>query len=240
MHAPFWLTTALLFPVLLYQGKRARRMTPRLPEAGGVCSGQYGEGSPAFRLLVVGESTAAGVGVERHSQGLASQLALRLHQQSGETIAWYTYGVNGIRLGDLVQKLKSTELPEADAVLLSMGVNDTTGFTPRSRFRQHLLALHEATISRCQAPTTLLSVPPMDKFTALPAPLRQIMGWRARQLDRVYQTLAKDSPEAYRYLTYPTASDPTLLAGDGYHPSERGYQWIAEALAEQDWGLSPL
>ena len=39
MHLPFWLTTALLFPVLLYQGKRAHRTTPRLPEAGGSPSG---------------------------------------------------------------------------------------------------------------------------------------------------------------------------------------------------------
>ena len=61
MHAPFWLTTALLFPVLLYQGKRTRRVTPRLPEATGDCAGQYGEGEPLFRLLVLGESTAAGV-----------------------------------------------------------------------------------------------------------------------------------------------------------------------------------
>ena len=80
MHAPFWLTTALLFPVLLYQGKRTRRVTPRLPEATGDCAGQYGEGEPVFRLLVLGESTAAGVGVESHAQGLASQLALQLHQ----------------------------------------------------------------------------------------------------------------------------------------------------------------
>ncbi|WP_236040775.1 hypothetical protein [Marinobacter nauticus] len=62
MHAPFWLTTALLFPVLLYQGKRTRRVTPRLPEATGDYAGQYGEGEPVFRLLVLGESTAAGVG----------------------------------------------------------------------------------------------------------------------------------------------------------------------------------
>ncbi len=34
MHLPFWLATALLFPVLLYQGKQARRTAPRLPEAG--------------------------------------------------------------------------------------------------------------------------------------------------------------------------------------------------------------
>jgi hypothetical protein len=33
MHLPFWLTTALLFPVRLYQGRQACRTTPRLPEA---------------------------------------------------------------------------------------------------------------------------------------------------------------------------------------------------------------
>lgn len=239
MHAPFWLTTALLFPVLLYQGKRTRRVTPRLPEASGECAGQYGEGKPAFRLLVLGESTAAGVGVETHSQGLASQLALQLHQRTGLCIAWHTYGVNGIRLGNLVSRLESAGLPGADAVLLSMGVNDTTGFTPRFRFRQQLQALRAATLSRYDAPITLLSVPPMDKFTALPAPLRQIMGWRARQLDRAYQELARQAPGDFRYLGYPAATDPALLASDGYHPSARGYQYIAAALAEEDWGLPP-
>jgi|GEM_PF-3316431 len=58
MHLPFWLTTALLFPVLLYQGKQARRNTPRLPEAGGSPSGQYGKGTPGKRILVIGESMA--------------------------------------------------------------------------------------------------------------------------------------------------------------------------------------
>ena len=65
MHLPFWLTTAVLFPVLLYQGKRTRQTTPRLPEASGSPFGQYGEGEPARRILVIGESTAAGVGHAR-------------------------------------------------------------------------------------------------------------------------------------------------------------------------------
>lgn len=73
MHLPFWLTTALLFPVLLYQGKRARKNTPRLPEAQGSPSGHYGEGQPDLRLLVIGESTAAKVGVITHEQGLVGQ-----------------------------------------------------------------------------------------------------------------------------------------------------------------------
>ncbi|KMQ75580.1 SGNH/GDSL hydrolase family protein [Marinobacter subterrani] len=231
MHLPFWLTTALLFPVLLYQGKRARRTTPRLPEAEGSPYGQYGEGAPARRILVIGESTAAGVGVETHNQGLASQLARQIHERTGQTIAWHTFGINGIRLGALVRELETTELPEADVVLLSMGVNDTTGFTPRFRFRRQLRELRQLLAPRHSGPMLLLNVPPMHLFTALPSPLRYVLGWRARQLDNLYIRVAKQFPEDFRYVNYPVVTDPELLARDGYHPGQRGYQYIAEALA---------
>ncbi|GGC78556.1 SGNH/GDSL hydrolase family protein [Marinobacter halophilus] len=232
MHLPFWLTTALLSPVLLYQGKRTRKNTPRLPEAGGAISGQHGDGCPHLRLLVIGESTAAGVGVSNHEQGLASQLALGLHERRGKTISWHTFGVNGIRLGQLNRKLASVELPQADVVLLSMGVNDTTGLTPRYRFRRQLLALRTGLAQRYPESLCLLSVPPMHLFTALPAPLRQIIGWRARQLNRVYEQLARHAPGDFQYLSYPALTDTSLLASDGYHPGESGYRAIAEALAE--------
>ncbi|MGB1838427.1 MAG: SGNH/GDSL hydrolase family protein [Marinobacter adhaerens] len=233
MHLPFWLTTTLLFPVLLYQGKQARRTTPRLPEAGGSPCGQYGEGTPAKRVLVIGESTAAGVGVETHDQGLASQLAREIHERTGQTIAWHTFGVNGIRLGALIHKLETAELPEADVVLLSMGVNDTTGFTPRFRFRRQLRALRELLAPRYSGPILLLSVPPMHLFTALPSPLRHVMGWRAQQLDNLYIQLARQLPEDFRYVNYPVVTDPELLARDGYHPGQKGYRYIAEALADR-------
>ncbi|GBO85043.1 GDSL family lipase [Marinobacter adhaerens] len=233
MHLPFWLTTALLFPVLLYQGKQARRTTPRLPEAGGSPCGQYGEGNPARRILVIGESTAAGVGVRTHDQGLASQLAKQIHERTGKSIAWHTFGVNGIRLGALLRELETAELPEADVVLLSMGVNDTTGFTPRFRFRQQLRELRQLLAPQYSVPILLLSVPPMHLFTALPSPLRHIMGWRARQLDNLYISLARQFPEDFRYLNYPVVTDPELLARDGYHPGHKGYRYIAEALADR-------
>jgi len=233
MHFPFWLTTALLFPVLLYQGKRARRTTPRLPEAGGSPSGQYGEGTPARRVLVIGESTAAGVGVETHDQGLASQLAKQIYERTGQTIAWQTFGINGIRLGALIGELETAELPEADVVLLSMGVNDTTGFTPRFRFRRRLRELRQLLEPRYSGPIFLLSVPPMHLFTALPSPLRYVMGWRAKQLDRIYQQMARDASADFAYLNYPTVTDPNLLASDGYHPGPKGYAFIADAIASR-------
>ena len=227
MHLPFWISTTLLAPLLVWQGQRTRRTTPRLPEAHGDPHGQYGDGEPAWQLLVLGESTAAGVGVTHHQDGLASQLARQLHQQSQRTIGWRSHGINGIRLQALQDHLKTIQLAPADAILLSMGVNDTTGLTPRRRYRQQLLALG----AQLPGPLFLLSVPPMHRFTALPTPLRQLLGWRARQLDAIQRKLAAEQPDDFIYLSYPAMTDPTLLAEDGYHPGITGYQAMATALA---------
>lgn len=230
MHLPFWLTVGLLSPVLLYQGRRTRRITPRLPEGSGNQYGQHGEGAPTRSLLVLGESTAISVGVASHDLGLASQLARQIYQRTGQTTAWHTFGVNGIRMQALIGELERAELPPADVVLLSMGVNDTTGFTSRGRFCLELLALRRLLAMRYPAPLALLGVPPMHWFTALPSPLRQILGWRARQLDNIYARLARQRPDDFIHLQYPLITDPQLLAADGYHPGQKGYQQIAEAL----------
>ncbi len=236
MHLPFWLVTAALAPLLVYQGKRTRQRTPRLPEASGRPFGQYGEGEPAYRVLVVGESTAAGVGVESHDQGLASELARQLHHRDQRPVAWHTFGINGATLAQLTQELASAALPPADLVLLSMGVNDTTALTSRARFRQQLIDLRRLLQSRCpslqHAPLYLLRVPPMEHFTALPSPLRHVMGWRARQLDALYQELARRYAGDFVHVSYPVITDPGLLARDGYHPSRRGYQTMVSSLLE--------
>jgi len=58
------LATAMvvLSPLLVCQGIYVRRVTPKLPEADGPRSGEAGSGA-LLRLLVLGDSAAAGVGV---------------------------------------------------------------------------------------------------------------------------------------------------------------------------------
>lgn len=231
--ALFWLSGLVLLPVLVWQGKQARRDTPRLPEASGADAGQWGKGPPAQQLLVVGESTAAGVGVTEHAEGLASQLAQSLHRASGESVGWQTFGCNGARLADVLDAVAAAPLRPADTVLLSMGVNDTTGFTGLRQYRQRLLSLRSTLESRFAAPLVLLSVPPMHRFTALPQPLRLMMGWRARQVDQVKRDLAARYPNAFRYIAYPPMTDTALLASDGYHPGPLGYRAMAEAIADR-------
>ncbi|WP_290522782.1 SGNH/GDSL hydrolase family protein [Alcanivorax sp.] len=233
MHAPFWLGFASLAPLLLAQAVHTRRTTVRLPDGQGPAQGQWGEGACSKRLLVIGESTAASVGVEAHQEGLASQLARLRHQQSGETVGWHTLGVNGIRMDALQKTLAATPTPQADAIFISMGVNDTTGLTPRKHYASALARLITHLQSQQPgAPVYLLAVPPMDRFTALPSPLRQMLGWRARLLNQQHQSLARSSQNLFS-LYYPPLDDPALLAQDGYHPGARGYQAMAEAILAQ-------
>jgi lysophospholipase L1-like esterase len=229
----FWLLFALLSPLLIAQARRARRDTPRLPEAGGADRGREGSGSgPPLRLLVVGESTAAGVGVKEHRQGLAAHLARTLTENRDTSATWRTIGVNGIRAQGLNQHLAGAPA-EADLAIISLGVNDTTGFTRPARYRQHLTDLiGTLRRGRPDLPVYLLAVPPMQHFTALPRPLRDLLGQRAAQLDRAQQTLAAQLPGVH-HLAYPVIADPAYLAEDGYHPSEKGYAYIAEQVARQ-------
>ncbi len=64
-----------LAPVLAFQAWRTVRRTPRLDPAGGdehgfVQGANPGTGRPAFRVVVIGESTAVGVGASRHTEAL--------------------------------------------------------------------------------------------------------------------------------------------------------------------------
>ncbi|MCG2582671.1 MAG: hypothetical protein KA296_17515 [Marinobacter sp.] len=73
----------------------------------------------------------------------------------------------------------------------------------------------------------------MYLFTAWPSPLRHVMGWRARQLNRVFEQLAREEPDDFQYQSYWAITDISLLASNGYHPNERGYKAIAESLVAE-------
>src|SRR6476660_3078036 len=69
----------LAFPVYVWQGLSVRRRVQRmLPAEGPVIHRIAGEGEP-INLLVLGDSSAASVGVESSERGLAARIAHRAH-----------------------------------------------------------------------------------------------------------------------------------------------------------------
>jgi hypothetical protein len=63
----YHLAMVLLAPVLAAQGMYVRRVTPSLSEPEGVRSGVFGAG-PKIKLLIVGDSAAAGLGAATQHQ----------------------------------------------------------------------------------------------------------------------------------------------------------------------------
>ncbi|WP_165966839.1 SGNH/GDSL hydrolase family protein, partial [Actinomadura sp. 7K507] len=88
-----------LAPVLAVQAWRTVRRTPRLDPATGdehgfVPGADPGTG-PAYRVVVIGESTAVGVGASQHAQALPGFLAEALRERLRRSVSWSVNGENG-------------------------------------------------------------------------------------------------------------------------------------------------
>ncbi|WP_296271668.1 SGNH/GDSL hydrolase family protein [Pseudomonas sp. UBA6323] len=232
-HALWWLATLPLLPLALPLALHTRRTALRLPVAQGEPSGIAAAHLPGepFRLLLIGESTVAGVGVTRFDQSLASCLAATLAERLGRPVRWRACGENGITVAQAHERLLPLGLAEpADLALLVFGVNDTTGLTASRRWLQALTAMADALAARgCLV--AFSAVPPLQHFSALPWLLRQLMGWRARLLDGELQNLAQRLGAMHCALELPFEAH--YLAEDGYHPSALGYRQWAAGLAER-------
>ncbi len=222
------LATIGLGPLLLLQGHHVRRVTPRLPEAAGERQGEIGQGPP-LRLLIAGDSAAAGVGAELQAQALSGQLAQLL--AADFRVSWTLAATTGHTTTQALQRLR--ELPQAtyDVVVTSLGVNDLTGRTSAHLWLQQQAQLVCLLREQFQAKHILLSaLPPMHVFPALPQPLRWYMGAQAQRYNHGLQSWAQQHADC-EFLAADFPTDLELMASDGFHPGPGAYAVWAEKLA---------
>jgi lysophospholipase L1-like esterase len=218
-----------LAPLWLAQGVYLRRTMERLapapePAAGAIAVGEDGP----LRVAVLGESTAAGVGVSSHVEGLSGQLASALHARLCRPVEWFALGHNGARLAS-VRKRLAPKLGEhaVDLVFLVVGVNDSIKLTTVRTFRAELRALCDD-IRATRARLVISSVPPLGRFPRLPQPLRFVLGARAELLDEELRRGSERRGDTIHVpVDFPIVDD--MFARDGFHPSETGYRvWAAQ------------
>lgn len=222
--------TILLSPLLLAQAISLRKRALRLPEASGPRSGTIGTG-PALRLLVVGDSSAAGVGVQTQSQALAGQLSDGLSVQ--HTVAWHLVASTGATTPSTLSQLASEDLPRADIILIVLGVNDVTRGGPQSRWLRDHADLRATLRRRTGAAHLYVSqIPPLGAFPLLPDPLRWLLGRRGLRFDAaLHATLRREAD--CTYVPFPDTLAPSDMAEDGFHPGPRIYSEWAKNLARR-------
>jgi lysophospholipase L1-like esterase len=221
-------------PLLVAQGLWVRRVTPVLPEAEGPRTGECAPpgGAPSLRLLILGDSSAAGVGARHQAEALAGRLPAALAARTGTAVRWRLVARTGATARELPALLDEHGPVDFDIALIVVGVNDVTGLRSQRAWLADLDAL--AARLRAHAPRARLvasGLPPMHRFPALPQPLRAFLGGRATAFDRALARWARGQPDAI-HVPIPDMDDPALAASDGFHPGPGAYALWAEALAD--------
>lgn len=222
-----------LMPILWLQGRQVRKRTPRLPAAGGPTVGTIpGDGVP-LRLLVVGESTVAGVGAPDHAHALTGQIAAALATRTGRTVHWHAAG----KIGATAHAARIRLVPEVpktpmDVIVLALGVNDVLQFQASTRWASDLRLLIADLRRRVgAAPVVLASVPPMGRCPAFPQPLRGVLGLRAAALDLAAQRCVRALARVAHSPGH-VAPAGDMFCSDRFHPSISGYRRWGSQIAE--------
>lgn len=221
----------VLSPLLVVQALRLRRRLPRLPEARGPRSGKAGRGTP-LRLLVIGDSSAAGVGVALQSRALAPPLAQYLAQATGAQVRWRLLARSGLTTARMLTLLQQAAPPAADLVVIVTGVNDVVEQVPSQRAVADREALANWLRNAAGVQHVVFApLPPVHQFPALPQPLRWIAGADARRHDRAAARWAATRDDV-SHVDIGLQLNPGVMARDGFHPGEPAYRQSAAMLAQ--------
>ncbi|MDQ2090196.1 SGNH/GDSL hydrolase family protein [Marimonas arenosa] len=226
--APDTVLKIALAPLLLAQALHLRRRALYLPEPPGPRSGSTGTG-PSLRLLILGDSSAAGVGARHQSVALAGQLSQTLARD--RALHWQLEAETGATSASALARLANLPAQPFDAAIVALGVNDVTRAVPLGRFLARRRAIHDLLRSRFGVDRIIASgLPPMDHFPLLPQPLRWTLGRTAARLDTALAGLCAEEPGC-THLPLDLPFEPRFVARDGFHPSEDAYARWAEMLA---------
>jgi len=156
----------LELPVAAVQGMWLRATIKPAPAATGPTSGTVGMGSRApLRIAVLGESTAAGSGVDTHDEGFAGCLAREINARTRRPVQWQVVG----QFGATARRIRYHLLPQLGedihiAVLLAGG-NDVMNRRSPHQWREDLRAIVDDLMQRADR-VVVAAIPP---FALLPS-----------------------------------------------------------------------
>ncbi|MBB6120203.1 GDSL-type esterase/lipase family protein [Nocardiopsis algeriensis] len=200
--------------------------------------GVYGDGSgPPIRMLMMGDSTAAGQAVESAAQTPGVLLAVGIANAADRPVRLRCVAVPGAVSGDLAEQLARSHALEEDVrpdlAVIFIGANDVIR---RVRPGEAVARLREAVGALVERGTAVVVATCPDLGTVRPIgwPLRSVARRASRQLaaaQTIAVTEAGGRTVSLTDLLDGFHTDPSAMFGpDRFHPSALGYSQAAFAV----------
>lgn len=220
-------------PFLFLQGQYIRRKIGVLPDAQGERNGKTGTFSNNVKMLVIGESTVAGLGARTHETALAGQFAKFLSEKIGKTVEWHVIGKNGVTAQRTIELLVP-QIPENemyDYIMLGVGGNDVLKLSSPRKWRRDATRL--IAIMREKYPDSVIfmtNAPAVHLSPVLPQPIKFILGNLSSMHDKNSREFLPKIKNVF-YFHRPDEVTEGFFA-DGLHPSEQGYTDWSKRMIE--------
>lgn len=194
--------------------------------------GTFGTGYPVT-LVVVGDSTAAGVGAGSRSSSYPAVLARRIAATT--PVRLEVLGRSGLRMGGVPELCEAAAALAPDVVVIAAGANDAIHVTPLAHVRSALGRALDVLARSSDASVLVVAGPRLD-CPALPRPLRDVAAARCRAVNRV---LRRESAargvgciDLEPLIGDAFARHPRrYYSEDLFHPGPEGYALWADAAA---------
>lgn len=233
----FLVTAGLLTAGVLYgQAEVAKRTIPLAESPPPRADGRYGQrhSGRAVRLVVLGDSSAAGFGVLRPRETPTALIATGLARRLQRPVEAWTFAVVGATSARLRHQVEEALDHEPDLAIILIGANDVTHADSRAAAVRYL-ADAVRTLRGAGAQVVVGTCPDLGAVQPIRPPLR----WLARHWSRqmaMAQTVAVveagGSTVSLGDLLGPKfAREPQRFFGsDRFHPSAEGYAIASAAL----------
>ncbi|GIR89868.1 MAG: hypothetical protein CM15mP88_2370 [Pseudomonadota bacterium] len=156
--------------------KKVMRLLPPKDPPEGLCMGQ----KQGLKIIGLGESTMAGVGIPKHSETLTGLTASRLNAMTDRSIDWKILAENGLTIEQLNELIKNQDHLDAEMIMVAIGGNDVFKLTSLWKWEKQLKHCLFLLQTKSRDPLIIFShVPPVGHFPAIQNPLRLAFGfWR--------------------------------------------------------------
>jgi lysophospholipase L1-like esterase len=225
-----------LYGLLRAEAKLARRSigptTKRVPDS----TGWYGRGrpGPAIKVVLLGDSSAAGYGVDTVEETPGAWLGSGVAERAGRRVHLREFAVVGAQSSDLDAQISGALPGDPDVAVILIGANDVTHSVLPAASVRHLSEavrrLREAGVA-----VVVGTCPDLGTVSPIPPPLRQVARLWSRRLAAAQTIAVVESGgrtvSLGSILGAEFAAAPALLFGpDRFHPSAAGYESLARSL----------